>query len=91
MPLLSCAWTGIAVVVAFLGFALFVLVTWQSTIYGLHLIKCIRRIPVKTLPLEECRRELSQKLLNYKLNKTLQQAVDSGKKTMDVEVMVNAQ
>jgi peptidyl-prolyl cis-trans isomerase C len=61
------------------------------TSYGLHLIKSIRRIPVKTVPLEECRRELSQKLLNYKLNKTLQQAVESGKKTIDVEVMVKAQ
>jgi hypothetical protein len=55
------------------------------------LIKSIRRIPVKTVPLEECRRELSQKLLNYKLNKTLQQAVESGKEKIDVEVMVKAQ
>ncbi len=61
------------------------------TSYGLHLIKSIRRIPVKTVPLEECRRELSQKLLNYKLNKTLQQAVESGKEKIDVEVMVKAQ
>ena len=61
------------------------------TNYGLHLIKSIRRIPVKVVPLEECRRELSQKLLNYKLNKALQQAIDSGRKTIDVEVMVKAQ
>lgn len=55
------------------------------TNYGLHLIRCIKRIPVSTIPLDECKRELTQRLMNYKLNARLQDAIALGKSTLAVE------